>query len=126
MRTTPRTDSARAASSGAVLTKATRRAARLLGLTDAALAQVLGVSPSTVSRLGDRRPIDPASREGECALLLLRIFRGLDALLGDTESCRKWMTSENTHLRGTPADLIRSVEGLVHVTRYLDALRGKL
>lgn len=123
MRTTPRTDPA---SSGAVLTKATRRAARLLGLTDAALAQVLGVSPSTVSRLGDRRPIDPASREGECALLLLRIFRGLDSLLGDTESCRKWMTSKNTHLRGVPADLIRSVEGLVHVTRYLDALRGKL
>ncbi len=114
------------ASAGAVLTKATRRAARLLGLTDAALAAVLGVSPSTVSRLGAARSIDPASREGECALLLLRIFRGLDSLLGDTESCRRWMTSENQHLGGVPAQLIRSVEGLVHVTRYLDAMRGKL
>lgn len=122
MRATP----APSPSAGAVLTKATRRAARLLGLTDAALADVLGVSPSTVSRLGDARPLDPTSRPGECALLLLRIFRGLDSLLGDTDSCRKWMTSENTHLRGTPADLIRSVEGLVHVTRYLDAMRGKL
>ncbi|MEI6226159.1 MAG: MbcA/ParS/Xre antitoxin family protein [Deltaproteobacteria bacterium] len=110
----------------AVLTKATRRAAECLGLSDSALADVLGVSPSTVSRLGDARPIDPNSHEGECALLLLRIFRGLDALLGDVGSCRKWMAASNTHLRGVPAELVRSVEGLVHVTRYLDAMRGKL
>lgn len=109
-----------------VLTKATRRAAEQLGLSDAALADVLGVSPSTVSRLGGARTIDPASREGECALLLLRIFRGLDSLLGDVGSCKKWMAANNTHLRGVPAELVRSVEGLVNVTRYLDAMRGKL
>ena len=112
--------------SAAVLTKATRRAAGHLGLSDAALADVLGVSPSTVSRLGDEKPIDPGSRVGECALLLLRIFRALDALLGNVESCRKWMAANNSHLRGVPAELVRSVEGLVHVTRYLDAMRGKL
>jgi hypothetical protein len=123
MRAKPRSISP---SAGAVLTKATRRAAGCLGLTDAALADVLGVSPSTVSRMGETRTIDPESREGECALLLLRIFRGLDALLGDLESCRKWMAARNHHLRGVPADLVRSVEGLVHVTRYLDAMRGKL
>ena len=111
---------------GAVLTKATRRAAAFLGLTDAALADVLGVSPSTVSRLGDRRPIDPDSREGECALLLIRVFRGLDALLGDLESCRNWMRARNAHVGGVPAELVRTVEGLVRVTQYLDAMRGKL
>lgn len=113
-------------SRGAVLTKATRRAAEFLGLTDAALAEVLGVSASTVSRLSDARPIDPKSREGECALLLIRIFRGLDALLGDLESCRKWFRAKNQHLGGVPADLVRTVEGLVRVTQYLDAMRGKL
>jgi hypothetical protein len=118
--------SASADDSAAVLTKATRRAAEQLGLTDAALADVLGVSASTVSRLSEKRPIDPASRVGECALLFLRVFRGLDALLGNVESCRKWMAARNSHLRGVPADLVRSVEGLVHVTRYLDAMRGKL
>lgn len=112
--------------SAAVLTKATRRAAEHLGLSDAALADVLGVSASFVSRLSDERPIDPASRPGECALLLLRIFRGLDAMLGNVESCKKWMAANNTHLRGVPAELVRSVEGLVHVIRYLDAMRGKL
>ena len=108
-----------------VLTKATRRAARGLGLSDAALAAVLGVSPSTVSRLGEDRPIEPGSRVGECAVLLLRVFRNLDAMLGDAESCRRWMCSANLHLGAVPADLIRSVEGLVNVTRYLDAMRGK-
>jgi hypothetical protein len=54
------------------------------------------------------------------------MFRSLDALLGDTESCRKWLHAENTHLGGVPAELVRSAEGLVHVIRYLDAMRGKL
>jgi hypothetical protein len=57
--------------------------------------------------------------------LFLRVFRGLDALLGDAESCRKWLTAENIHLGGVPAELIRDVEGLVHVIQYLDAMRGK-
>ncbi|HET7754479.1 MAG TPA: antitoxin Xre/MbcA/ParS toxin-binding domain-containing protein [Anaeromyxobacteraceae bacterium] len=113
-------------SRGAVLTKATRRAAEHLGLSDAALAEVLGVSPSTVSRLSEERPLDPSSREAEFALLFIRVFRGLDALLGDLESCRKWLRAKNAHLGGVPADLIRTVEGLVRVTQYLDAMRGKL
>ena len=113
------------ANSAAVLTKATCRAAALLHVSNAALADVLGVSASTVSRLGEGRPIDPESPPGESALLFLRIFRGLDALLGDAESCRRWLEAENTHLGGVPAELIRKVEGLVHVIEYLDAIRGK-
>ncbi len=121
-----RADSAAQPRSATVLTKATRRAAEQLGLQDAILADVLGVSASTVSRLGEKRTIDPDSAEGERALLFLRAYRGLDALLGDLESCRKWLKSENRHLAGIPAELIRRVEGLVHVTQYLDAMRGKI
>ena len=110
----------------AVLTKATLRAAELLGLSSAALAQVLGVSGASVSRLGQRRQIDPASHEGQCAILLVRVFRGLDALVGGTENCRAWLGAENTDLGGVPAELIRTVQGLVHVTQYLDAMRGKV
>lgn len=117
---------ARTATPGAVLTKATLRAARNLGLTDAALGAVLGVSGASVSRLGaGRRAIEPAGTEGQLAILFLRLYRSLDALLGDAESCRKWLHAENHHLGQVPAALIRSVEGLVHVTRYLDAMRGK-
>ncbi len=111
---------------GAVLTKATLRAGRRLGLTDAALGAILGVSGASISRLGGgRRTIGPGAKEGQLALLFLRMYRSLDALLGDAESCRKWLHAENRHLGQIPARLIASVEGLVHVTQYLDALRGK-
>ena len=114
------------ATPGAVLTKATLRAARNLGLTDAALGAILGISGASVSRLGvGRRAIEPGGTEGQLAVLFLRMYRSLDALLGDAGSCRKWLHAENTHLGQVPAALIRSVEGLVHVTRYLDAMRGK-
>ena len=124
MRTQPTTH--KDAGSASVLTKATLRAAELLGLSSAALAQVLGVSGASVSRLGGRRQIDPASHEGQCAILLVRVFRGLDALVGGADNCRAWLRAQNTDLGGIPAELIRTVQGLVHVSQYLDAMRGKV
>ncbi len=118
---------ARAAEPGAVLTKATLRAAEALDVTDAQLARIIGVSGASVSRLrSSARRIDPAGKEGELALTFLRMYRGLAALLGDAASCRAWFHSENTHLRGVPAERVRTAEGLVDVTQYLDAMRGKL
>ena len=109
-----------------MLTRALLRAAERLGLSQRDLSAVLGVSPSTLSRL-PRRPVDPRSKEGELAILFVRLYRSLDALLdGDTEKARRWLHAENHHLGGTPAELVRTVEGLVHVIEYLDALRGKI
>jgi transcriptional regulator with XRE-family HTH domain len=114
-------------SPAAVLTKATERAADLLGLSGRELAAVLGVSASSWSRtLAGRRAIDPASREGELALLFLRVFRSLDALLGgDAAKCRRWLRAHNDHLAGVPAALLQTTPGLVRVADYLDALRGQ-
>jgi hypothetical protein len=98
----------------------------LLGLTDAALGAILGISGASVSRLGGgSRAIVPGGKEGQLAILFLRMYRSLDALLGDAESCRGWLHAENTHLGQAPAVLLPSVEGLVRVTQYLDAMRGK-
>ena len=111
----------------AVLTKAVLRAAEQLGLRNRELAQVLGSSEASVSRLSGRRAIEPDSKEGELALLLLRLFRSLDALVGgDTAKARAWLQAENTHVGGVPATRIRTVEGLVDVVQYLDAMRGRL
>jgi transcriptional regulator with XRE-family HTH domain len=111
----------------AVLTKAVERAAGLLQVSDRELAGILGVSPSSVSRLSrGGRAIDPASKEGELALLFLRAFRSLDALLGgDAFKSRAWLRAYNRHLAGVPAELLQSAQGLVRVTDYLDALRGQ-
>ena len=112
------------ASAPAVLTKATERAADFLGFSGRELAAVLGVSASSLSRIATgRRTIDPASKEGELALLFLRVFRSLDALLGgDSEKCRLWLRAYNDHLSGVPAELIQTAQGLVRATDYLDAL----
>ena len=113
-----------------VLTKAVVRAGERLGLSQRELAGILGVSPATLSRVA--RPTDPRllaaeSKEAELAVQLLRVYRSLDALLGgDTEKARLWLHAPNHHLGGTPAELVHTVAGLMHVIEYLDAMRGKV
>lgn len=110
-----------------VLTKALLNVARLLELRQRELADILGASEASVSRLRSGRLLDPASKEGELALLLLRVFRSLDAMVGGDARARiAWLQSHNHHLAGVPAERLRTVEGLTDVVRYLDAMRGTL
>ena len=111
----------------AVLTGAVLAAAERLGVRPRQLAPVLGLSEASVSRMRGGRGIDPASKEGELALLFVRLFRSLDAIVGgDDAKARAWLHAGNHHLRGIPAERIRTVEGLVDVVQYLDAMRGRL
>ena len=111
-----------------VLAKAAGRATGLLGLSGAALARVIGMSEPTVSRvLRGERPIDPASKEGELAALLVRVYRSLDALVGNDAAQRiAWMTSFNRDLGGVPRELIQTAQGLVATLSYLDGMRAPL
>jgi hypothetical protein len=112
---------------GPVLAKAVLAAAGRLGLRNRQLAAVLGTSEASVSRLQHERGLDAASKEGELALLFLRLYRSLDALVGgDDEKARAWLNADNAHLGAIPAARIRTVEGLVDVVQYLDAMRGRL
>jgi hypothetical protein len=45
---------------------------------------------------------------------------------GDDDKARAWLTATNNHLGAIPAERIRTVEGLVDVVQYLDAMRGRL
>jgi hypothetical protein len=111
-----------------VLTKALITMADILQLNQKELSEIIGPSAATFSRIFNQSNsfINPKSKEGQLALLLLRFYRGLDALLGgNTSQCRVWLRSYNKHLNGVPVDLIKSIEGLVFVIQYLDAMRGK-
>lgn len=111
----------------AVVSKALLRAAEALGLSSADLAQIVGASESTLSRIRNhkRGPIPLQSKEGELALLFLRVFRSLDALVGGNEShARAWLRADNHHLGGMPLRRMKKIEGLVDVAEYLDAMRG--
>jgi len=122
LRDTPHSDPA------ALLGTAAQRAAALLGLNGAALARVLGLSAASVSRIvRGERGLSPDSKEGELALLLVRLYRSLDALVGNDEARRlAWMRSHNDALNGTPATLILGAQGLVAAVAYLDAMRAPL
>ena len=116
----PRTDPA------SVLTKAVLKSAELLELPSVVLARILGVSEASISRLfSGSRQINPENKEGELALLLVRVYRSLDALVGTDASQRKaWMQSHNRGLNGRPIELIQRAEGLAAVLSYLDAMRA--
>lgn len=111
-----------------VATKAFFRAAADWGIGSRELAGIIGVSTATLYRLqnGDRL-LDLDQKEGELALLFLRSYRSLDALVGgDAAKARLWLTHENKHLRAIPLELLTRVEGLVRVANYLDAMRAKV
>lgn len=113
---------------GQVLSKAVVRAAGKLGLSQALLGKVIGLSPASVSRLAKGRlQLARDDKAFELALLLVRLYRALDAILGgDERVARRWMTTDNTALGATPLSRITSIQGLVDVVSYLDARRARV
>ena len=111
---------------GPVLTKAALRAAGRLGVSNKALAHIVGLSEASVSRMGTGAyTLDPGDKAFELAVLFVRFFRSLDALVhGDDAVARAWVGNPNAALGGTPLDLIQTVAGLVHTLAYLDARRA--
>lgn len=116
------------ASDAEVLTAAVIRIARFWGLSNAKLGTVLGLSQATASRLkAGTTLLDPASKSFEAGQFLLRLFRGLDALLGsDDEAAKAWLATPNLDLAARPIDLIDSIRGLITVCDYVDAHRARV
>lgn len=109
-----------------VLAKATVRAARELQLSNASLSRIIGMSEPTISRVAHgERGINPEAKEGQLALLLVRVFRSLEPLVGSDEQARQaWLRSHNSALNGVPVNLIESPQGLVNTLAYLDGMRA--
>lgn len=90
-----------------------------LGQTD--VAKALGVSESTVSRMKNGAYLLKEGKEWELATLLVRLFRGLDAIVaGDERSLRSWLQGYNTVLKDAPVNLIAHVSGLTKTVDYVD------
>jgi hypothetical protein len=120
----PATETVTAAS--AVLTKATLRSAGLLGLSNSVLAKAVGLSEASISRMSSgAKAFEVGSKPAELAALVIRVYRSLDALVGNSEEHRRlWMTSYNRAINATPKEAIQSAEGLVRVVTYLDGARA--
>ena len=109
-----------------VVTKGVMRAAQRLEVPNRVLAVMLGVSEATVSRMGaGSYQLDPGGKPFELAVLFLRLFRSLDAIVGgDVAVARAWLRNSNTALGAAPMTLMESVAGLVNVVAYLDHRRA--
>src|SRR3990170_2706257 len=107
----------------AVVTKAVLRVAAQLGMTNKALAAVIGVSEATVSRMqSGHYVLSPREKSFELAVLFARLYRSLDAILGgDDAVAGAWLRNPNMALEGTPLALIQTIPGLMNVIQYLDA-----
>ena len=106
-----------------VLTRALVKAGKELGLTQADLGVIVGRDRTALSR----GALEPDSKSGELALLLIRAYRALFVLVGgESRQMKHWMHTHNLHVGGMPAELVRTVPGLMRVVEYLDAIRGRL
>ncbi len=108
-----------------VLSKAVTRTAERLEIKGVDLAKILGISSPSVSRMNrGGYLLSEKSKEWEFALLFVRIYRSLDAIVGNDETARTWLNSPNTGLGAKPIELLTTTEGIVRVSSYLDASRG--
>jgi hypothetical protein len=121
-------DLSRTEAEAQVVARAAIRAAALLDIPNTVLAKVLGVSEASISRMrAGRFSLEQSPKAFELSVLFLRLFRGLDAIVGgDTAAARSWLRAENTALRGTPITLIQSVTGLTQTVQYVDARRARI
>jgi len=105
-----------------VLTKALLNAAKEMGISTTVLGNIIGKDRSTFSRGG----INPETKSGEIALMLIRCYRSLYVLVGgNSEHIHHWMHTQNKGTQGIPVEQLNRIDGLVRVTEYLDAMRGK-
>lgn len=111
-----------------VLIKALLNVAHFYDLTGKDIGDIIGMSEASVTRLGQgKKRLDPATKEGEMAILLIRVYRSLNALLGnDHTKAKLWLNSQNHYLQNKPIALLKTIPGLIAVLNYLDAMRGKL
>ncbi|MBV7257642.1 DUF2384 domain-containing protein [Pacificimonas sp. WHA3] len=111
----------------AILSEALARVAVFWKLSNAELGQALGLSAASASRLKNRTyDVQPGTKPFELGQYVVRLFRGLDALLGsDDAAAQSWLRSDNRELGGKPIERLPTIRGLLDLTAYVDGYRGR-
>ena len=106
----------------AVLGRSLLAAAEELGISKSEIGSIIGRNRTTI----DRNGIDPDSKAGELALVFIRIYRSLYALMGgDRANMRHFLLTKNLGTHGVPGEQLHHIQGMLTVCAYLDAMRGK-
>jgi hypothetical protein len=103
-----------------LVAEACSRAAQVLGLSASVLSELLSTHQSSADGIEQ----DPKTREGDPALLFLRIYRSLHSLCGgDQRLMRHWIEQPNRHLgEQSPRLLLARIDGLNCIADYLDSV----
>jgi|GEM_PF-812108 len=102
------------------------QAAKFMEITHVELANMMGISASAFSR-AIQKGFTPQSLKGQVALMVIRIYRSLSALSGrNHEFMTHFLRTKNKYFDQTPLQTMATLEGLVVVNQYLDAMRGKV
>lgn len=115
------------ANAKSVLAKALVRAQSAMGIDNQQMAAILGVNRTTLARAYQSENLDPEQNAGRLAAVVLRIYRSVHTLMGgDTRNIQHWLNTPNRAFsEQTPLQLMLSVDGLVSVAQYCDAMRGR-
>lgn len=112
-----------------VLSTAVVEAARRLGLGSSDLNAIIGTSQPSASRLlNGKYFIAEGSKTWELSAHFIRLYRSVSSLVGgNDELARSWLKSGNQAFDNRhPLDVVKRVDGLLHVCEYLDAHRARV
>jgi len=99
------------------------QAAHRLGISGEMLARVLTVKPDVASDRHEQAPrLGSECGESNQALLFMRMFDSLLALVNDDQLAREWILGANKGLDARPIDLMLKGR-LDKVVRYLEQFR---
>ncbi len=102
------------------------QAAKFMEITNIELAKMMGISASAFSR-AIQKGFSPQSLKGQVALMIIRVYRSLSALSGQNHGfMTHFLRTKNTYFNQAPLETMDTLEGLVMVNHYLDAMRGKV
>ncbi len=109
-----------------LLSKALKNSAELLGLNQNDIAAMLKISPSALSK-SLNRGIDPEKLQGRYALLIIKVYRSLNQLLGgNKEQMAKWIRAKLKPFSKSPLEMMSSEIEIVYLNDYLDSMKAKI
>lgn len=113
----------------AVLSQAVAQVAARLEIGPTEMGRIVGISQPTASRLlRGEYSLKESAKEWELSAHLLRLYRSLFSLVGGDEGlARGWLRSANAAFQERqPIDVIKRIDGLLHVCDYLDTHRARV
>lgn len=107
---------------GAVLARASLKAAAELGLDDPTLAPLLGLPLPKVKEIRAGAGLQENSLAYQNAIKLIQLYQSLVGIVGtDKRYIQAWINAVNDRWNATPMELLKTDNGLSEVARHLES-----